>query len=85
MRCIIHIVNQNGSDVMRGKVGTAGTNNSLDATQCPNKQGNIRHCKFYSQTLYSTYPGDSERTSQLHNLDVNTWQVTSAEDKADAI
>jgi len=51
MRCIIHILNQNGSDVMRGKVGTAGTNNSLDAAQCPNKQGNIRHCKFYSQTL----------------------------------
>jgi hypothetical protein len=35
---IIHILNQNGFDVMRGKVGSADTKNSLDAAQCPNKQ-----------------------------------------------
>jgi len=31
MSSVIHTLNQNGSDVMRGKVGSADTNNSLDA------------------------------------------------------
>ena len=55
MSYIIHILIQNGFDVMCGKVGSADANNSLDAAQCPNKQGNIRHCKFYLRALYSTY------------------------------
>ena len=51
MISIIHILNQNGFDVMRGKVGSPDTNNSLDAAQCPKKYQTLQ-ILFASPLLY---------------------------------